>query len=269
MTATDSSGAAPALIGIGADLLQALSEPGCPLCRVVTGAVQQYLEAISYESVNDLGFREDWRASLGYCPPHGQQWQTLRNALGTALLYRDLCGHLLTLLAESGVAAPGDATWAAQMQQRLRRKGTRAGRALARALQPHRPCPACVQHQAIEQRTLAACAEALRVPTFGAAYQAHAQGLCLPHFRALLPHVTDPADLRNLIAWQAAPLAATRADLAEVIRKFDYRFQHEPRGPEFQAVARSLEQVGGGPGLAPPVAPQPTVPNSPRPRPPG
>ena len=80
---------------------------------------------------------------------------------------------------------------------------------------------------------------------FYAAYQDHPTGICLPHLRAVLRGLSDPAPVAALVAAQAAILARTSAALAEVIRKNDYRFRQEPRGDEFQVPPRAVEQAAG------------------------
>ena len=52
------------------DLREALAEPGCAFCRLVARAVDRYLRALLYESVNDPGLREKLRASRGFCRGH-------------------------------------------------------------------------------------------------------------------------------------------------------------------------------------------------------
>ncbi|HMA33168.1 MAG TPA: hypothetical protein VKY74_01710, partial [Chloroflexia bacterium] len=120
-----------------------------------------------------------------------------------------------------------------------------AGPALAAALEPGAPCPGCQQTATVEGQTVLSCAAALADPAFFAAYAGHPLGLCLPHLRGTLRVIGDAALVQRVAGAQAARLATTAAELAEVIRKYDYRFQDEPHGAEFAAPARSVEQVGG------------------------
>jgi hypothetical protein len=62
------------------DLRDALSEPGCPICRLKARAAERYLDGLLWESVNDPGVRAQVRrllsiyeASEGLCLPHFRQ----------------------------------------------------------------------------------------------------------------------------------------------------------------------------------------------------
>lgn len=54
-----SAGAGPAdpIDQTAYNLLDAMCQPGCPVCRLINKMVFTYLAAISYESVNDSGVR--------------------------------------------------------------------------------------------------------------------------------------------------------------------------------------------------------------------
>ncbi len=229
----------PTLDPLGHDLLRLWAEPGCPICAAVGQAVLRGLETIADESITDPDARGEVRAALGFCAVHGQQWLGFGNALATAILYHDLCGHLQTMLAQSDAAAG-----TGQNRPQWRRSNGSAQR-LAQDLTPARACPACDQTRITEGHALQACAAGLTQPAFRAAFVAHPLGLCLPHFRAVLPLLRDATVLRAVVQAQADRYAATRAQLAEVIRKYDYRFVHEPKGDEFGAVSRSVGIVAG------------------------
>ncbi len=229
----------------GDELLRALDQPGCPICALTEQLVARFLEAIAYEAVTDPDARRRLRASLGYCAAHGRQWLGLQNTLGTAILYRDYCEEAReTLVARGGDLGPAGGGLRGMLAG-LRGQGSEAGRALAAALEPSAPCPGCRQTVEVEAQAVSACIVALANPAFLEAYRRHPMGLCLPHFRAVLRRLGDPALLRALIDAQIAHLAATSADLAEVARKYDYRFHREPHGAEFEAPVRSVEQISG------------------------
>jgi hypothetical protein len=233
------------------EVLLALGQAGCPVCRVTRQAVSAYLEAISYESVNDVSVRERLGRSLGYCAPHGQEWLGLKDSLGTALIYNDVFGRVLTALEAAGSSPgqepPGAGSLLGMVQKALGGGSTSngLGRAIADAIEPSEPCPACRYASEIEQRLVAACVAGLTYKRFREAYQAHDMGLCLLHFRALLRRLTRQPLVSTLVGMQVAHLRRSRADLSEVIRKGDYRYRDEARGEEYQAPARSVEQAAG------------------------
>lgn len=71
-------------------LVDALRQPGCALCRLVWTETRRYLDSLLYESVNDPGFRDAWRASGGFCHRHSWLLAESGDGLGLAILYLDL-----------------------------------------------------------------------------------------------------------------------------------------------------------------------------------
>ena len=72
--------------------------------------------------------------------------------------------------------------------------------------------------------------------------------ICLPHLRRTLELV--PADTAIALVYQTiGAVQQLRADLAEYIRKHDYRFQAEPKGAEQAAPVRVLAFVAGARSL--------------------
>jgi hypothetical protein len=236
------------------DLLLAMRNEGCPICHVTRQVVKSYLDAISYESVNDVQVRERIGRALGYCAAHGREWMGLRDAIGTAMIYYDVLGRALKTLDAATDTTPArfDAQDAVggllgRVQKALRtgQEPKSWGAALADALEPAEACPACVISAETEQKMAAACAVGINNAEFAQALGSHASGLCLPHLRAVLCIVPDEHAARSLAAIQAGHLRKTREGLAEVIRKGDYRYRQEARGEESDTPARGVEQAGG------------------------
>jgi hypothetical protein len=238
------------------DLLRALQDhPSCPICHLTLHMVTKYLDGFAYESVTDPHARHKLRASLGFCAPHGQAWLAQSDALATAMIYDDVFTQvskvLRSYLSSSSPQAEAHTSPSDGLASRLRgmlsggRSGSLHGKAIAAALMPHQPCPACTYSHEVERRLTKSFARALSHPAFMQAYLQHPVGLCLPHLRSVLPLITDEAALTTLLRSYQANLATTSAQLQEVIRKNDYRYSSEPRGPEFAAPARSVQQAGG------------------------
>ena len=87
------------------DLIEACQQRGCPICRLEQRAVERYLDSLFYESVNDPKLRERLRDSLGFCREHA--WlaidKRLGNALGFAIIYRDVINNVLRKLGNENV----------------------------------------------------------------------------------------------------------------------------------------------------------------------
>ena len=233
----------------GYDLYLALRQTGCPICRLTRQAVEHYLDAMSYENVNDVALRAQLRAAQGWCAVHARLWLDQRDALGTAIIYKDVLDNARrTLLQAAGVAPEGQEP--EDLFGRLRGLvggggGVRPGAPIAQALEPATGCPACEVANTAERGFCGAFTGGLAYPAFLAAYRQHAGGICLPHLRTVLRLVPEPGQVQALVQIQTEHLARTSAALAEVIRKHDARFRQEPRGAEFEAPAQAVEQAAG------------------------
>ncbi len=76
------------------ELREALSQPGCPLCKLEKDTERRYLETLFYELVNDPAIRKKILKSGGFCPAHTVSIFEERNSvLGIAIIYRDLLAH--------------------------------------------------------------------------------------------------------------------------------------------------------------------------------
>lgn len=76
------------------ELKTALSQPGCPLCKLEKDAERRYFDTLFYELVNDPATRQKILRGGGFCPTHTALIFEERNSiLGIAIIYRDLLGH--------------------------------------------------------------------------------------------------------------------------------------------------------------------------------
>jgi hypothetical protein len=214
-------------------LLEAFGMPGCPVCRLTAKSVHDYLGSLVYEYVNELSTHTAVRAARGFCTTHAWHIQDQINAsaLGIAILYE---GLIRTLLNDMGEVSPDS--------------GRRQVAQAADALKPQGPCPACVHRDTVEDHLLRNLLEYLKQDDFAEALRASA-GLCLPHLRLALDAKGAPAAKASLLAIQQAIWAQLQGDLAEYIRKNDYRFTAEPMGDEGTSSRRAIEQLAGAKGL--------------------
>lgn len=221
------------------NLLDALKAPGCAPCRLGRRAAEQYLEAILYERVNDAGTQHTLTEAHGLCPTHSEHLLRLRDSLGTAILYDAVLRHLLEELPQNGILR---ADWLGRLATRL--GGTRAG---APVLVPHAICPAWRRCDEAGARALGLFGEHHDDPDLRAALEA-SSGLCLPHVRHAVETLPGPA-LQTLLARQREAWQALRAQLAELIRRNDYRFRDEGFGEEGDSWIRAVHATAGEPGV--------------------
>ncbi|MCL5676741.1 MAG: DUF6062 family protein [Firmicutes bacterium] len=248
------------LICIG--LEDALKQPGCPVCRLGRSAAASYLDHLFYESVNDVSTRLLLDASNGFCSEHADEAARLGDVLGAGIIYEDLVARLGDVLGAGIIyedlvrsTLAKLSRWLATAPRRTSRRwrrwaqgaaGTRLAAATRRtdalSLRPSGPCPACTSRDAAEERSmwgLLKYMEELRQ-----ALQA-SDGLCLPHLAGCLEQEGLEAEKAELVAMEKVKLEALQADLQELIRKFDYRFSHEPKGREAGSWRQAMAKISG------------------------
>src|SRR3954452_708877 len=87
------------------ELRYSLGLRGCVVCRLAARSVRRYLEALSFESVNDHGLRGQLRRQRGFCNLHA--WQLLdevRDPFGAGIIYRDVLNECRRLVERAPAA---------------------------------------------------------------------------------------------------------------------------------------------------------------------
>ncbi len=208
------------------ELRQALKRPGCPVCRILRRSGAKYMEGVFYESVLDPVARHKMVDSLGFCFEHTWLLADLKlsDALGQAIVYQDIVGEILETLAAAGNSG---------------------GKQVAGSLAARIGCPACKVEEEVLGRVREGLPTILGQADFAEEYRSSA-GVCLPHLRTLLPQL-ESRQARVLIEPRLEQLKALKAELAEFIRKNDYRFRDEPMGAEGDSHLRTAAFLVGEP----------------------
>lgn len=218
-------------------VVEALSGAGCALCRLGGVAANRFLDSLLYEYVNDTGMRQRIVEAHGFCPNHSQALVARHDALGTSILYKAILNHLQAELEAPPEARAG---WGSRLRDQFRGPSEAAERLAA-----HQPCPACVQRDDAVRRALTLIAEHEGDAELAAAIAA-GDGLCLPHLRLALAELPGRA-LAQVLQRQRAVWQALDAELAEALRKHDFRFRDEAFGAEEDSWRRAVEAVAGMP----------------------
>ncbi len=233
------------------DLLEAFQQTGCPVCWLVQRDVERSLAHFFYESVNDPDIRARLRKSLGFCRTHA--WLSVNarvgDALGIAIIYQDILTNLLRdLPSEALPEAPEDVRTDPKIYDRLLRRTPFRLKKLVdlalKALTPRQRCPGCEQEEISTRLAIETLVKSLRKTGFIHGLKASG-GLCIPHLKLALKQVHDPSAYTVLLEISRENLDALRAELAEFIRKNDYRFREEPVGPEGNSWKRAVARVVG------------------------
>jgi hypothetical protein len=225
------------------DLRDALTQPGCAVCRLKADSAERFLDGLLWESVNDPARRDEIRQSLGFC--HEHSWMLARSgaSLGVAIVLRDV----LQSVVEATENAPFQRLpfWRRVREALWSKQPATAMAQLVARLTPQKPCGACAWAEKMEGIYLnTLVGNLLDGGGLLAVYQA-SEGLCLPHFRQTLAHVRSEAVSEALVSAQRAAWERLVAHLSESIRKTDHRFQHEPWGEEAGAWLRAIAALAG------------------------
>jgi hypothetical protein len=203
---------------------EAEARSGCAICRLVARSRERALRALFAEFVNDPKTREAWRRARGFCSEHTPLIASLGDALAVAILYHDLADQTRE-------------RWLSIQS----RRGPRSFGGRRRSAASPAPCPACAATREAEQRYTRALAAGLEQPAVWKALEANS-GLCVGHTEQILA-ASSPAIAGRLRQQEADRLAALQAELAEIVRKNDYRFRGESWGPERDAWLRALRKI--------------------------
>lgn len=213
------------------DLLEAFPQPGCAVCRLLQRDVERFLDSLLYEFPTDPITQNNFRASRGLCHEHTWQLTRYNNVLSVAILYDAVLDEVMQI----GAQAPERPTGLARLRGALS--------ALADALAPQLPCPACVVRGDAEKRYLQIMGEYVSEERFGEAFH-QSDGLCLPHFRGALRMARDTEAGRMLASAQSASWSKLKDELELFLHRMDANY-HERMGAEATSWLRTLARIAG------------------------
>jgi len=231
------------------ELRDALAEPGCAICRLSLRAVQRSMDSLVYEYANDAEVQEGVRRARGFCNLHAWQLREQRGAaLDLAILNKvALEASLAALRGLDGdeVGPGGHAKTMRQMRTALGMDVVPAeSRAIANTLEPESDCPACIVRKQAETMFLRMLLEYMDDDEISSSFE-HAGGLCWPHVRMALRQPATERQVRHLLKLQQHATEHLLEELAEFVRKQDYRFSGELLGTEGDSWIRAIAQVSG------------------------
>ena len=195
------------------NMLDALKEKGCPLCRLSDKSAHSYFDAFLFENVTDREVSKKLRASGGFCREHSERFLEFNDTLGAAIVYESLIYDLLN-----------------------EKKGSVS---LKSGL-----CPACAVSKEAEDRHIKTFETYFAEPEFAEAYMA-SEGFCVFHLKLLLPKIKNEAVLKKIIGKERKSLEKLHAELLEFLRKNDYRFSKEEWGAEKDSWRRAIGKFVG------------------------
>jgi hypothetical protein len=200
----------------------------CPTCTFVDDGVRNHIDALFYERAVDVATRETIRAARGFCRHHARLVSRHADALGTALILRDVLINDLRDV-EGGMydrptGKPG---------QFARFFDSKSG------LPARPPCPLCVVEGDIELLATDNLLGGLGDAEFAAAFR-RSDGLCIPHFRLAFERCQVQAAWVIVLETERPMLERITTELEELARKYDYQSHEKPHGAEAGAWRRAL-----------------------------
>ncbi len=210
---------------------EAFAQPGCAICRLLERDVSRFLDTLLYEHPTDPITQQELRASRGLCHQHAWALPRYNSALATAVLYDAVIDELLRISAST----PPE-----RSQRRLRGE---ADNALAAALEPEKPCPACLVRERAEAIYVEVLGTHVGEARMKTAFQQSA-GLCLPHFQAALRATSDADSARLIADVQRAQWRSLKQELTLFMHKMDAHY-HQAIGAEGTSWLIALARAAG------------------------
>lgn len=204
----------------------------CPICLSVTESVKRHIDHLFYERVTDIATRAAIRRAQGFCRYHARLVSVQADALGTALIMRDV------VINELRAIDGGDFTKLTKSAHRLTRffDGNESVK--------REPCPICEVETGIEAQTVDSLLAGLTDPDLIAVFRQSA-GFCLPHFHLAHGRCRDVGVWPLVLDTQRRALERISLELESLTRKSDYRHSSEAVGPEADSWRRALDLTSG------------------------
>jgi hypothetical protein len=211
------------------NILSALPQPGCVLCRLGYDVETAYIRDVLYSKTTSVKTRAELRDAYGFCTAHARRLDEIGHALDLSIIYQDI---LITLKQALERLSP---------QQAATRRGKRQ---LAGALTAKSDCPACIYRAEMEEVYIETLIDHLIEPEFVAKVRV-ADPLCLTHLRRVIEGIPSAALFQTMREIQIAHWEGLIEELGEFVRKHDHRFRGETIGREGTAWVRAIDAVVG------------------------
>jgi len=212
-------------------LMESLKE-GCPICFLVSKAINKFMDDFLYESINDATVRQQIKSARGFCNRHAWQLQKLGDGFGQATVYSDLMNVVLKEFKEINETLSSRILF--------RRVDFRATK--------RDMCIFCKQEKDVTERYISVFCEIFDEPEFNFHYK-NSFGLCLPHLALTLKKCKNKSFGKELVDIEIRKISSLVAELKEFMRKHDYRFTKEKFGKEGDSWIRAIEKFTGKEGV--------------------
>jgi hypothetical protein len=213
-------------------LEEAMTKPGCMICRMGQDAAVHSVKSMLYESTTDFQHRKLINDAYGFCPPHARMLVALELSnsgplLGVNLIYEVLAKNLAHDLEQVKKTARNRISIAALLKMAGKREGQETK---PRVLLAKEMCPACSAVNQASENTLSTLFEVIekKEERFIELYR-KSDGMCLQHLRIGLSAFMNefPNAAEFLIDDAITRLTNQREKMLEYIRKHNWAYRGE------------------------------------------
>lgn len=188
--------------------------PRCPVCVFVTDATLRYVDALFYENVNDIAIRDQIRKDQGFCRYHAQMVSRQADALGTAIILKDVLTNVLREV---------DAGEYARTQSSNPIRQFFAGRG---QINERPSCVVCDAENEIDKWSVDALCQALDHEEIATLFL-QSRGLCVPHFRLAAERGKSRAAWNLILDVQKSTVRDLVHRLEELAKSYDHHASHD------------------------------------------
>ncbi len=222
-------------------LQEGLVRGECPVCFSSGKATRRYIHSFLYEGMMSSLARQEFLEGGGFCREHFWEAKNIErkcwaDGFGVAILCENLLEAFATDLEKLGKTKAGSNMSFLKIRKPAKR---REGRFL-----PGSKCLACEIGRSTEQRYLATLEELLAESNFRERFEQSA-GLCVGHIHTISEHWTSEAAIKVVKHVATDQIRKLIDQVREFQRKHDYRYKHEPRGPEWSSPERAIAFLAG------------------------
>ena len=224
------------------DLIEALGQPGCAVCRLALRDVHRSLDSLLYEYVNEPETNDSFRQTRGLCNEHSWQLRQFKGAvLGVTILYEAVLDEVLKTIMSATV------TPSSRLARWLGANGEQSAASLADRLEPEASCIACKVLEQSEARCIKLLTEHAADKRVEQALR-DSDGLCLPHFRQALRAADGSSNAGLLVTIQQDIWTRLQGELNLFMAKYDAQHAGEPVGAEGTSWQRTIARMSGEKG---------------------
>lgn len=198
----------------------------CAFCKMDAVYLHRYFENLLYENVNDPDLRANLCKSNGFCHRHAHILLSLKDPLGTAILYRDQFDLVR------------------RKMKSLKKLNPKSLHAELEKQKTDNKCPACVSERQNRISKINTFLEWINDTELKQAFE-NSPGFCREHLFSVLEQTDNEKTSAYIIDVHLRKYSELHSELEEFIRKNDYRYLKEGFGSEGNSWSRAVKMLTG------------------------